>query len=473
MAIAISQSPPRVHGAAHAVSDRVFGGAVFLYFLGVILPTELAVNLFGLALFPVRIVLLLFFIPAVLQLAKTRDFRLQSFDYFVLLAMVWLLIALSVNNGVEKGIKYGGSLVLEAAGGYLLARAYIRNYAQFANAVRTYFVCVLVAAAFAFPEAFLKIKFVHGLASSLTGNPDIAVTSEAGRLGLERATSTFDHPILYGVFCATSLGLVWYLYHGRKERWLMAAIIAFATFCSVSSASLLAYAMAVAFIAWERYTRGINNRAAITLTCGAILYAVLEVFSNRTAVEVLIGFIVLDSWTAYYRVLIWHNALIDLANHPMFGAALNAWTRPAWMTGSVDSFWLVTALAGGLPTVSCVALAVVLLLTKVHRATGLRETRERWQARYGWTAAVLALCFQAFTVHYWGSMHSLFFFILGMGAWMSDSRNGLVRDGDKPAAAKTAGARPGRAPVTRAPVARIPVTGRPGLRPRGRERRGV
>ena len=107
--------------------------------------------------------------------------------------------------------------------------------------------------------------------------------------------------------------------------------------------------MAVAFIVWERYTRGINNRAAITLTCGAILYAVLEVFSNRTAVEVIIGFIVLDSWTAYYRVLIWHNALIDLANHPVFGAALTAWTRPAWMTGSVDSFWLVTALSGGLP----------------------------------------------------------------------------------------------------------------------------
>ena len=70
-------------------------------------------------------------------------------------------------------------------------------------------------------------------------------------------------------------------------------------------------------------------------------------------------------------------------------------------------------------------------------------------------------------------MHSLFFFILGMGAWMTDSRNGLVRDGDKPAAAKTAGARPGRVPVTRVPVTRVPVTGRPGLRPRGRERRGA
>jgi hypothetical protein len=111
-----------------------------------------------------------------------------------------------------------------------------------------------------------------------------------------------------------------------------------------------------------------------------------------------------------------------------------------------------------------VALTVVLLLKKVHERTGLRETRERWQARFGWTAAVLALCLQAFTVHYWGSIHSLFFFILGMGAWMTDSRNGLVRAGDKPAAAKVVVAPSG---------SRALVTGRPGPTPRGRERQGI
>lgn len=460
MAIVIQQlPPPRVHEAVHAVSGQVFGAAVFLYFLGVILPTELAVNLFGLALIPVRVVLLLFFIPAVLLLTRTRDFRAQSFDYLLLLAMVWLLIALSINNGPEKGIKYGGSLVLEALGGYVLARAYIRNYAQFVDAVRSYFLFMLVAAAVAIPEAFFRIKFVHALASSLTGNPNIAITSEAGRLGLERATSTFDHPILYGVFCATSLGLVWYLYYGRTERWIRAAVIAFATLCSVSSAPLLAYAMAMALIVWERWTRQISNRTAITLSLAAALYVVLELFSNRSAVEVIVGFIALDSWTAYYRVLIWQNAYVDLVDNPLFGAALNAWTRPAWMTGSVDSFWLVTALSGGLPMVFLLGLMVVLLLVRVHAHTGLRETRERWQARFGWTAAVLALCLQAFTVHYWGSMHSLFFFILGMGAWMTDSRNGLLRVGDKSAAARAAVA----------PSDRVPVTGRPGPAPRGRE----
>ncbi len=462
MAIVIENvPPPRLQISMQAVTERVFAAPILLYFIGVIMPTEFAVNLFGLALIPVRVVLLLFFFPAVAQLGKIRDFRLQSFDYLILLSMAWLLLALSVNNGAEKGIKYGGSLVLEALGGYVLARAYVRNYAQFAAAIGTYFLAVLAALAFAFPEAFLKMRFIHQLASSLTGNPNIAFTSEAGRLGLERAFSTFDHPILYGVFCATLLGPIWYLKDGHKSRWPIAAIIAFATLCSVSSACLLAYAMAVAYIGWERYTRGLPHRTALTIACFAAVYAVLELASNRAAVEVVISFMVLDSWTAYYRVLIWQNAFVDLSNHPLFGVALGSWTKLSWMTSSVDSFWLVTALSGGLPTVLFVALAAALLLHKVHQPTGLRETRERWRARYGWTAAVLALCFQAFTVHYWGSMHSLFFFLLGMGAWMTDSKAGLVRaDGDKLVTAS-------KPKVTAAPKGLI--TGRPGPGPRGRE----
>jgi hypothetical protein len=458
MAILIQHLPPaRAEISLPAISDRVLGAAVFFYFLGVVLPTELAINFFGLALIPVRVVLLAFFVPAVMRLARTSDFRLQSFDWLLMLGLAWLMLALMVNNGAEKGFKYGGSLVLEALGGYVLARAYVRSYAQFADAVRTYFLFVLVALAVAFPEAFLKIKFVHALASSLTGNPDIAVTSEAGRLGLERATSTFDHPIHYGVFCATSLGLVWFMSYGRPTRWLLAGVIAFATLCSVSSAPMLAYAMAVAFILWERGTRHIANRAAITLSAAAGVYLVLEVFSNRPAVEVLSRLIALDSWTAYYRVLIWQNAFVDLANHPLLGVALNAWTRPKWMTGSVDAFWLVTALTAGLPTAALLAAMVVQLLRKVHaRTPGMRETRERWLCRFGWTAAVLALCMQAFTVHYWGAMHSLFFFVLGMGAWMSDSRYGLVKTLDKPA------------PASAAPR-RMLVTGRPGPGPCGRE----
>jgi hypothetical protein len=142
--------------------------------------------------------------------------------------------------------------------------------------------------------------------------------------------------------------------------------------------------------------------------------------NRKFTVEVLIGFVALDPWTAYYRVLIWENAFIDLASSPLFGAALDAWTRPPWMTASVDSFWLVTALSAGLPAVAMLAAMILIMIKRVHARSAAGESRQRWAARFGWTVAVLALCLQAFTVHYWGSMNSFFFFILGMGAWMTD-----------------------------------------------------
>jgi hypothetical protein len=420
------------------MSDTAYATPLFVYFLAVILPSELAINLFGLALIPVRVVLLAFFVPAVLRLVRTGNARFQVFDYFLLMALVWLAISLIVNNGFEKGAKFGGSLLLEAGGGYLLARAYVRSYTQFSYAVRTYFLFVMVTAVVAFPETFFRFQFAHDLAAAISGLPKAVIGNEAGRLGLARANSTFDHPILFGVFCASALGLVWFLFNGQRDRWIRAAALFAATLCSVSSAPLLAYFMIVAFIVWERYTRQLANRVAIAIGIAVAAILTIELVSNRSAVEVLISLVALDHWTAYYRILIWQNAAGDIANSPLFGITLNTWTRPAWMTGSVDSFWLNTALLGGLPTVAFLGIGIVLLMMRVHGQRGY-ETRDRWTARFGWTATLLALTLQAFTVHYWGSMNSLFFFLLGLGAWMTDSGDGLLRDDRKPAAAASAG----------------------------------
>lgn len=417
------------------MADRGYATPLFLYFLGVILPSELAVNLFGMALIPVRLVLIVFFVPAVLRLMRSRDVRFQAFDAFLLLALVWLAIALIVNNGFERGAKFGGSLLLESLGGYILARAYVRNGTEFAYAVGTYFLFVMVTALIAIPETFLRLQFVHDLAAAISGLPKAVIGSEAGRLGLARANSTFDHPILYGVFCASALGLVWYLQDAGRERWIRAGLLFGATFCAVSSAPFLAFFMIAGYIVWERYTRPIPSRVALMVALGVLMLLAIELLSNRSAVQVLIGIVALDHWTAYYRILIWENAAGDIARSPLFGIPLNSWTRPQWMTGSVDSFWLNTALLGGLPAVGFMMAGILILMKRVHTWRG-PETRARWAARYGWTATMLALALQAFTVHYWGSMNSLFFFLVGLGAWVTDSRDGLVTaDTARPAAA--------------------------------------
>jgi hypothetical protein len=64
------------------------------------------------------------------------------------------------------------------------------------------------------------------------------------------------------------------------------------------------------------------------------------------------------------------------------------------MPPSVDSFWLVVALTGGIPAITALVVAVVHLLARVHVRRGFVEAKERWQTRFGWTVAVLAVCVQ-------------------------------------------------------------------------------
>jgi O-antigen ligase len=426
MAIDVARGDPAFWASTgvQTSQDRRGRIAIALFFAGVLLSTTLVFYVGDLRVSADRIVLLVFFVPALLTLSQTVDLRLQLFDSFVFAAIVWLIIALMVNNGPERGLKYGGSLAVEAIGGYLFARAYVRNFATYAYTVRTYLLFVIIAGAIALPETFLGIKLLPGL------GPPVG-TLEMGRLGFYRAPSGFDHPILFGAFCATSLGLVWYLYRDRPVRWILAAMIATATFLALSSAPLLACVVTGAFVLWEQYTRRTPNRTSILLSSLGAVYLVLAAFSNRSPIEVLLPYISLDAWSAVYRTYIWRYAMMNIEDNPIFGVGLNEWVRPPWMPISVDCLWLTLMLLGGIPTLALLATGMLLLMRRVHwRDVGV-ETWERWQVRFGWTAAVLALSFQAFTVHYWNAMNVVFFFVLGLGAWLTDAR---VRDPARPVA---------------------------------------
>ena len=429
MATIVQRSNTAIPAFAGAQSsqDRMGRIAIPLFFAGVLLGTTLVVNISGLSISADRIVLLVFFVPILAALGQVRSLRMQAFDYLIFAAIAWLVLALIVNNGPERGIKYGGSLALEASGGYLLARVYVRDFAQFSFAVRIYLVCVVIAGVIALPETLTGMKLVPGL------GPYVGV--DTGKFGLHRATSGFDHPILFGAFCATSLGLVWYLHSDRSVRWILVAVVVGITFLALSSAPLLACMLAAAVILWERYTRSIANRVAITLSIIAVGYIIIGSVSNRSPIAVLLPFISIDTWTAYYRLYIWEYAMMNITEHPIFGLGLNDWVRPAWMPTSVDSLWLTLMLLGGVPTLVFLVAGIVVLMVRVHAQRMASETRERWQTRFGWMAAVLALCLQAFTVHYWGPMYAVFFFVLGLGAWLTDAEvRGEARPTVKPQA---------------------------------------
>jgi hypothetical protein len=408
-------------------SDRRRGAFIVpLYLTGVVFSERPAMDFLGLNLTPLRILLIAAVIPAVVLVCRRRDLRWSSFDWALILLVFWIFLALSVNNGMERGLKYGGALALEALGGYLIARAYIWSADQFQRMLKGYVVLIIIVGLFAIPEALSGIRVFSFLGTGAYNS--LALVNDNPtyhRLGLFRAGVTFDHPILYGVFCATALGMVWYAFLDNRNRWLLLGGIFAATFLAVSSAPLLACIFTAAFIAWEKASRPIVQRTAITLWCTAAAAGIMQLFASRSLVAVLLPVVSLDHWTAYYRLLIWEYASNNIAENPYFGIGLNDWARPRWMPPSVDSYWLVIAMMGGLPAITFLVAFVLILLARVHQRIDRAESVERWRMRFAWTAAVLALCLQAFTVHYWGAMHSFFFFVLGSGAWMANAKEGL------------------------------------------------
>ena len=105
------------------------------------------------------------------------------------------------HEGGQPGLVYGGSQALESLGGYLVARAWVRNEADLRATLRALGWAIFVAALIALPETLLGQIFTHDLLRAITGYYHPIGIEQ--RLGLTRAYGVFDHPIHYGTFCAT------------------------------------------------------------------------------------------------------------------------------------------------------------------------------------------------------------------------------------------------------------------------------
>ena len=197
-------------------SRTIFGVpvAVALFFLAMMLPTAVSLNLGGLRLSAYRFVLLLMFLPMLLQLLSGHRGKANIFDALLFAHCGWALLALINWGGLAQGIESGGIYIAECAGAYLLGRLYIRSYEDFAAMARAYVGLVVATLFFTVPEALTGIHILHDGISSAVGGPKAPFIEP--RMGLERTFGPFDHPILYGVFCASSFSLAYFVVAQRR-----------------------------------------------------------------------------------------------------------------------------------------------------------------------------------------------------------------------------------------------------------------
>lgn len=392
---------------------------VIFLIIAFLCPTEFSLYLDGLRIPPHRLALLVLLPIALARLTLQRNLKIRSYDVVFIAFSIWTVAVFMHHQGESDGLVYGGSLALDGLGAYLVARTWIRDTDQFHAVLRTMWYAIAAAALIALPETLFGQTFTHDALQAITGY--VHPTAVETRLGLTRAYGTFDHPIHYGTFCATLLAQFWYATTSSRERRKRAALLTAATLLGLSSAPILCLALQTAMLLWERLTRGIPNRTALTLSVLVGLYIGASVVMTRSPINLIATGMTLDSWTGYYRLQIWEHGLSNVYANPWLGIGLNDWERPWWMVSpTIDAFWLVVAMREGIPGIAMLILGVALIMRAVVKR-GLRHNgAETRRLARGWIMSMMALSLIGCTVHFWNVLYAFFFFFIGLAGWIAD-----------------------------------------------------
>lgn len=406
--------------------------AVAAFLVCLIIPIQIYIG--DIRLPPYRVVLLAFIFPAFFRYLSDPTIRRVPSDWLIILFSLWASASLFYTGASVATV---GIFNIETIAPYYIARAYVRNLDQFLSFVRVLFGVVAFSIPFALYEVLTKDPIMLTLLGKVfTVLPNVP---HEQRFGLDRAQFTFDHPILYGMFCSLAFTVVLYCKDLLQDRWskLASAVVGFAAFLSLSSGALVCVAFQVALIGWDTVMAKLRSRWTLLLVSGGVIYFLLEVASNRTVPQLIIPFIALNPGTAWTRLSVNSAALDVIYAHPFFGYGLAPW-QPPWPvpTGSIDNFWMVMGFRHGAPAFLFIALATLSTVITLARAKVA-------DARIAICRRAVAITIGAFsiaivTVHLWDAIYCTFIFMLGVGLWVSSPDNAPSPD-DAPGEAKPAG----------------------------------
>lgn len=408
-----------------AVPAAIGGGhlsfVVAFYFLMIALPIHF--NVGPIFMTGTRAILLATTIPLTIRLLSGQLGRVLLTDVLLLIYVCWSVMMLFVHSS-SQAITIGGAYFLEVFGSYILARTFIRTPEQFRSLCYGLLAILIFSLPFAIyetqtgrPVIPLFIDSIPGLSS----HPDYSSATFGSRLGLERSQVIFGHPIHYGLFCSSLISLILVGLKGsisNTARYFFGFLISLGVVASVSSGAVLPMFLQFFLMAWAVVFRNMPSRWIILSAIIVVCYVVVDIISNRTAIEVFLSRTALSSETAYGRIVIFRWGMVNVWENPFFGIGLNDWVRPAWLAGSMDNFWLLLTVRYGVPGFIFMSIAYVSLIWKVARIK-LDTTSPVWQFRRAWVFMQIAMILTLCTVDVWETPLSYVFFMLGAGAWLT------------------------------------------------------
>jgi hypothetical protein len=390
---------------------------VTLFVISLILP--IFINLGTLRMPPYRFVLLIMLVPLLVKWLTGKAGRIMVADICIVLLSLWSGLAFFVNHNLSIAVEPAGVIVIESMGAYLLGRCYVRSPEDFRAISRLWFIVVLVLAPFAIVETITSrspiIDFVGAFVETYGMNEN------EPRLGFERVQGPFQHPLLYGVFCGSAVGVTYYvLGYGKTFLARLGPTLAifFTGFLAVSSGPLSAQLAQTLIIGWDKALAQIKQRWWIFVMLILAAYVTVDLLSSRTPFEVFTSYLALNPTTAYGRIIIFRYGWETVMNHPLFGIGFHAWTeKPWWLGDSVDMFWLSHAMQKGILVGFLYLISLFLVVIATIRRSGLDERTSAY--RLGFVTTMMGFFIAGWTTHFWGPTYVFYLFLLGSGAWIS------------------------------------------------------
>ena len=395
------------------------GYLIALLLIAFVLPFYFYVGGFRLSMY--RVYLLISVIPVTVHLVRGATVSICAPDILLVAAAFWMATSLVFNHGIVAQWEFAGILLIETLVPYFVARVMIRNIRDFRVFVWWFFAVVVTLVPFALIENFTGRKILLDLFRGVFSVYDSV--DQGQRLGLNRAQVSMPHPILFGVFCAPALALSWYALGSSRARFrriFRPFAVVLAVFSSLSSGAFLAILVQIFLISWDEVLNKIKKRWVIFAIVFGVIYVFIELASNRNAFQIIASEMTFSRSSGYNRILIFNHSIDDILGNPLFGIGFAEWTRPGWLRGSVDNFWLIVALRYGL--VSFVLLAAT-FLTILYRAGRSQLSGYNSQVRTGYVISMIGIGLAAFTVHIWEATYCLFMFLLGSGVWIGNFNN--------------------------------------------------
>jgi len=405
---------PGAHGGRDGVVKR-YAFASWLVLIGILIPAaEVQVYLGGAKFTAARLALVALIIPAVLALVK-RGRHMVACDVVVILMVMWMVIAASVAPDSDS-FSSAGAVSLEIMFSYFIGRAFFIGSTALDGFVRALKMVTIVIVTIALFEVITGRWLAHETAAALTGTQPLGAVF---RRGVLRATSTLDHPILLGVFCALTNVIFLFWERRADRRFLSSFICLVGCLLSQSSAALMVYALGTCAYGYENVMRRVAMRWGFFWGgIGCVVAAV--VLFTQNPIGWLISHLTLDPDTGYFRILIWNIAFTRIDQSPLFGHSFQMF-GDVILDATIDCVWLIDTLRFGYPASALLLLANLTAIWPTSRKTPTAPSNTVGRMKIAFSVVLLLFMFSGLTVHFWNYLWIFWGLCIGIAASLREA----------------------------------------------------